>query len=142
MTFPVNNVMTKSYGPGLAIASNGTLAPQVLFMPGAPITVLAMRFHNGARTNIASGTAAASAATVAVYKNASNTGSYAATLNNNGTAIGSTVAGMKGVLGAAANRKLAADDLLLIEVLQGASSGSALAAGWMVDIDFVYGTAT
>src|SRR5689334_18760546 len=104
MVFPVNNVFTKSYGPGLAIASNGTLAPQVLFMPGSPITVIGGRFHNGGRTNIASGTAAASAATVAVYKNASNTGSYVATLNNNGTAIGSTAAGMKMVAGTATNR--------------------------------------
>lgn len=140
MSFPRQNVITKSYGPGLAIATNGTLAPQVMFMPGAPVTVVGARFHNGARTAIASGTDAGTAATIALYKNASNTGSYVATLNNNGTAIGSTVAGMKMVLGA--NTKLAADDLVLIEVKQGASSAAALTAGWIVDVDYVYGTAT
>ena len=139
--FGAINPKTVRYGPGLSIASNGSLAVTPVFMAPYAGEVVAARFHNGGRTTIASATTTGSGVTITIYKNASNAGSIVGTLTSSGTAIGSTVAGMKFVLSSTASlKKFAADDVLLLEVTQGANSAVAFAVSWLVDLDVVYGT--
>lgn len=139
MSFNRLNPQTAHYGPGLAIASNGSLAKTPFFTPQAACEVISAQFVNGGRTSIASATAGGtSAVSVVLYKNASGTASRVATITNDGTAIGSATTAMT-VTSTTSLKKLAAGDSLWIEVNQDTNSASALAVGWFVDVTYVYG---
>ena len=140
MSFNRLNPQSKSYGPGLSIASNGSLAATPFFTAPAACEVIGAKFVNGARTSIASAAPATgtSAVSIVVYKNASGTASRVGSIHNDGTVIGSASTTM-GLNTTTSLLKLAAGDTLWAEVSMGASSTSNLAVGWFVQVDLVYG---
>ena len=123
-----------------SVATNASATVNFLFVPSLAGEVIGAHWNNATAASAASGTTTGSAASVVLYKNASNTGSRIATWNGSGTTV-ATYGTASMTITSSANARLAAGDVIIGEFLGGAAD-NASNAGSYIQVDFIYGRAT